>query len=340
VEKTVTLGLFQLATKNTPPSRNPAHGADGPASGRWSAEVSRAVREALEAVATPEVAGRMLFEALSEARLSALPEQHDDLRSFVEVELAQVIHDTLGPDAYGVVHERVELVLRVLSRIELHKSDRQKSTRPPARPTLAGPTSTSDTRPPPPSPIERSRPGIEAIDANREPSWSSLPSVPSLERWEGKVRGDATLQAPLPLPRADAPRADRATLPPGPPGISPSASASPSTRVVLVTADARLGSSLRVRLGASATVLTYRTMVELSRSPIGTVHLLLLDVRDLSRDTELAVKPGSVLLWPASVTERDRFASKHPHLADIRFAGHDASAEDIASVISLILTPR
>lgn len=293
------------------------------------------MREALEAVATPEVAGRMLFEALAEARLSALPEQHDDLRSFVELELTQVVQETLGPDAVMVMHERIELVLRVLSRIEQHRQPDAK--RPSSRPVRATPRVTERATPQAPL-VPRPLPAKGRGDATLE-----LPSdAMAMGRAEAEPKS-APLTRPPPSgahslpPVLDPTRTERETRPP-PSGshVLPSTSLS-TTRVVLVTADARLGSTLRVHLGATATVLTYRTLTELARSPIGSVQLLLLDVRDLPRDAELSTRAASVLLWPASISDRDRFANKHPHLADVRFAGHDASADDIASVISLTL---
>jgi len=257
------------------------------------------VREALETVATPEVAGRMLFEALGEARLAGLPEAHEDLRSFLDAELSQMVQETLGADAMMVVRERIELVLRVLSQVDLH-AQKRRSVRPPAKTPLAMPCAdVRETRRPPPRP--------ERDDTTRE-----LPREELMHERSG------------PHP----PRTEWKTAPP-----QVSAHASSGQRVVVVTADPRLGSELRVRLGSGATVLTYRTPTELSRSPVGAASVLVLDVRELPRDAEVTSRASKVLLWPASPSQRAHFAAKHPALHDVQAAGEDASVEDLAAMI-------
>jgi hypothetical protein len=261
------------------------------------------VREALETVATPEVAGRMLFEALAEARLAGLPEAHEDLRAFADAELSQTVLETLGADAVTVVRERIELVLRVLSQVDLHTKKRQ-SVRPPSKTPVAMPAAdVRETRRPPPRPARD--------DATRE-----LPS------------GELALERSGPHVAPPAPRTEWKTAPP-----LASAHASSGHRIVVVTADPRLGSELRVRLGAGATVLTYRTPAELARSPVGAAKVLVLDVRELARDAEVTSRAAKVLLWPASASVRARFAAKHPALHDVRSAGEDASVEDLAALI-------
>lgn len=310
--------------RGSPPNARPSEG-EGPASGRWSAEVSRTVREALETVATPEVAGRLLFEALREARLSALPDGHDDLRAFVESELSPVIVDALGPDAATLVTQRIDTMLRVLARIQPGRPDtgRQATGEDPARRERAisrtpvatqgavHGAGTSIPRDPPSAPVD-----IAKIQ-------------PAQRETRRPARGDATVQLVQ----------DRETLTGPPSAVSgvPGSGVSGAGRVVLVTTDARLGSELRVRIGAGATVLTYRTPAELARSPVGAVHVLVLDVRDLSRDFELTTRARSVLLWPSDVEARDRFAARHPSLGEVRFAGDDAGIEDLASVVLLSL---
>ncbi len=256
------------------------------------------MREALETVATPEVAGRMLFEALAEARLSGLPDAHEDLKAFVDAELCQTVQDTLGSDAASVVRERIELVLRVLAQVELH-SQKRRSVRPPSKTPVATASPDRETRRPPPR--------VERDDATRE-----LPS-------EDMAR------------ERSSPFAARVDWKNGPPQSSPHASS--GQRVVVVTADPRLGSELRVRLGAGATVLTYRTPAELSRSPVGAASVLVLDVRELPRDAEVTSRASKVLLWPASPSQRARFSAKHPAIHDVQSAGEDASVEDLAALI-------
>lgn len=241
----------------------------------------------------------MLFEALAEARLAALPEPHEDLRAFVDAELTQTVQDTLGADAAAVVRERIELVLRVLSQVEVH-TQKRRSVRPPSKTPVATPSPDvrETRRPPPPRP--------ERDDATREVSSGEL----ALER-----------SGPHSAP------SDWRTAP------QTSAHASSGQRIVVVTSDPRLGSELRVRLGSGATVLTYRTPAELSRSPVGAASVLVLDVRELPRDAEVTSRAAKVLLWPASPSVRARFAAKHPALRHVQSAGEDASVEDLAALI-------
>lgn len=224
-------------------------------------------------VVTPEVGGRLLFEALAEARLSRLPEDREELRAFAKNELSQLVAERIGDDAAHMMLERIELVLRALDRIA----------------------------------HERAR-------------------VPGERR-----REDATLPF-----QTEGKRAERSTEPPSSPAIS----AQSAARVVLVSGDARLGSGLRVRVGALATVLTYRTLDELARSPIGVVHALVLDVRELGGPFELSLSPATVVLWPADLALRDEVAARHPHLDDVRFAGADAGIDDLATVIRVAVEPR
>jgi hypothetical protein len=250
---------------------------DGPASGRWSAELSRLIREALELVSTPEVAGRLLFDALAEARLSALPNDLEDVRSFARTELAALVTERIGADAADAMLERIELVARALARIAEHQAKARRSTKSPPRP----------------SPKKR-----------RDDE-----TVPFAV--EGRV-------------------VKRATEPP-----PASVAGSTGARVVLVSADPRLGSELRVRVSSAATVLTYRTLEELSRSPVGQVHALVLDVRGTPDGFVLSVEPSTLVLWPASLPLRDAVADRHPHLPDVRFAGDEVGIDDLATLLRL-----
>lgn len=259
---------------------------EGPASGRWSSELSRTVREALELVATPEVAGRLIFDALTEARLSALPTEHEDLRAWSQSDLVPLVAERLGEDAAAVVLDRIELVLRALGRIAEHRAK----------------VARAETAPPVKRPVV----------------------VPSPKR-----RDDETVQITHEKKAPERPP-ERITVPP----IAPMASGS-GQRVVLVTADSRLGSELRVRVGTIVTVLSYRSLEELSRSPVGQVHTLVLDIRGLAREFELPVQPGTLVLWPADVKTRDRVANRFPRLSDVRFAGEEVGLDDLATVIRL-----
>lgn len=89
------------------------------------------MREIVSAYAKDELADDLIYEALADAGLAALPERADDLREFAAVELRHAVASALGPDAADAVVTGLEPMLDVLSRMDQRASDQKRSVPPP-----------------------------------------------------------------------------------------------------------------------------------------------------------------------------------------------------------------
>ena len=107
------------------------------------AQVSRAIREALQALAAEVVADDVLYAAMLEAEISVLPELGVEVRAFVEGHLLPEVRATLGEDAEEHVRARLEPMLWALGRMERVPAARAMTTLRPSRRTSMPPGATS-----------------------------------------------------------------------------------------------------------------------------------------------------------------------------------------------------
>jgi hypothetical protein len=115
--------------KTAPPPEPPAR----------PAQVSRAIREALQALARESVADDVLYAAMLEAEISVLPELGGEVRAFVERHLLPEVRATLGDDAEEHVRDRLEPIVRALERTERVAPPRAMTTLRPSRRTSMPP---------------------------------------------------------------------------------------------------------------------------------------------------------------------------------------------------------
>lgn len=118
--------------------------------------VSRAVREALGTLVSPQVYGQLLTRSLRASGLTEIPETGAALAEWVEGSLAREIESAVGIDA-------AELVAQQLAPIVAHASaapvrSRQPSVRAPAKPTSRPARSPAPPRGGTPPPLPSKRP--------------------------------------------------------------------------------------------------------------------------------------------------------------------------------------
>lgn len=177
----------------------------GPTSGQWSAEVSRALREALEGYCTPEMGATIVQTALAHAELLIPPETPAELSEFVTTALSPEVERRLGDDAATDLEQRMAVMIHVLSRAAR------------AQPEVGGddeygPEPVSETRPLPieatPLADRPTRPPAPVVPLARTSDRPTKPPVPS---------ATAPSDRPTSPPQALAP-SDRPTRPPEPSG--------------------------------------------------------------------------------------------------------------------------
>ncbi len=92
--------------------------SDGPESGAQPVQVSRFVRETLEAYASEQVADDLLRTALGMAGLDALPTASIELTRLIDVHLLHAATLALGPEPAEAIRQRLRPLLVVVSQIE------------------------------------------------------------------------------------------------------------------------------------------------------------------------------------------------------------------------------
>jgi hypothetical protein len=104
--------------------------------------IAQIVRETIETVASPDVATRVIEEALAAEGLDAVPDSEAALRAFVNGHLARTLEDAVGSASAGYVIESLTPVLAVLAADEASRerhvvaaSMRPPGTEPPPEPT-------------------------------------------------------------------------------------------------------------------------------------------------------------------------------------------------------------
>jgi len=128
-----------------------------PASGAEPLQISRFIRETLEAYASESVADEVLRTALALGRLGALPTTHAALRELVDVHLVQSTTAVMGEELAEAVRQRLLPLLALVGQMEAVQPRAERITlvdgpspapersTPPGRTAQGAPT----TRPPP-----------------------------------------------------------------------------------------------------------------------------------------------------------------------------------------------
>ncbi|MDQ3037245.1 MAG: hypothetical protein M3Y87_32930 [Myxococcota bacterium] len=98
--------------KTTPP------GAADPASGAQPMQVSRFVRETLEAYASEALADAILRRAMSRAERVELPTSGSELRDLVDGHLLDAARDALGDEHAEEIHAQLGALVQVVLQIE------------------------------------------------------------------------------------------------------------------------------------------------------------------------------------------------------------------------------
>lgn len=102
-------------TAGAPKSSFPA---GEPASGAQPVQVSRFIRETLEAYASESVADDVLRTALGLAGWSALPARSEELRELIDRHLAQAAAVVMGEEIAEAIRQRLQPLILVVSQIE------------------------------------------------------------------------------------------------------------------------------------------------------------------------------------------------------------------------------
>lgn len=124
-----------------------------PASGAEPLQISRFIRETLEAYASESVADEVLRTALALGRLGALPTTHAALRELVDVHLVQSTTAVMGEELAEAVRQRLLPLLALVGQMEAVQPRAERITLvdgpSPAVVVSAPARSATTTRPPP-----------------------------------------------------------------------------------------------------------------------------------------------------------------------------------------------
>ena len=286
-----------------------------PASGPWSANVGRAVREILEAFASEAVATDVLLNALADGGFEAPPETADDLADFVHGALRAEVTAVLGGEVADAVADGLSPMIGMMRRTEREAAP---ATPPPAR---AG--------------QRASRPDVPAIRAHHSPPPVSSPPITS----RPATPSQDTLRSASPRPSAERAPTD--------PGDSPRATSRRDVRPItgigmtdlaVITADPTLAAELVLRFPGRRVVVG-EALGELPRS-----RVVLVDTRhalDALRITWSASQaPQVAVLWPADARDRAYFEAFQPHVPRVVCAGDEAEIADVVMLVSLQMSPQ
>lgn len=296
-------------------------------SGPWSTNVSRALRETLEAFASEAVTSEVLLNALADGGYDAPPERADDLRDFAHGPLHAEITAVLGAEIADAVVEGLAPVLLMMTRAERDTSN-----------------------PPAPSPTSRpvSPVGDETGVRMRSTSRPELPAAGAANRSptiDPPARGTVPNPPPLPLRRGHStpparPKTDAPLRPPTNPGLAPRPRAVSGAELVdlaVVTEDAGLAGEVGSRFAGRRFVVG-RALAELPRA-----RVVLVDTRhaldELRATWPVGRAPHVAVLWPATTQERAMFEALQPHVPRVVCAGDEAELGDVIMLVALQLSP-
>jgi hypothetical protein len=303
---------------------------------------SRAVREALESVASEEQARRLLAMALSAASRSTVPEDAPPFAAFVEGPLRAVIVQSIGLSEYDVVAQRLAHVVKMANSIVSKRPDISSSN----PPTWDDDSSVRVTGAPPP-PAEPRYPESTPRPIRRETA-QPMPAVPP----PAKVPNDA-----MRLGRVARPTRDRLDvreegsgsndieriLGTGVPRKTPTGEqpvpAAPRPALVLVLSlDPVFAADTEARAKGRSRVTSISSMHELldavarGKEPIAIVidtALPSIDVPTVAALASSFPKGTTVVLWGMTEKQKERLVSVFPVSATWIASGAAASPDEI-----------
>ena len=310
--------------------------------------LARALREALESVASPDLASRLLSMSLVAAGRTSVPEDPKPFARFVEADVRRAVMDTIGASSYDVLAQQLRHVL-VLAESQVkrpHRDDEELSAesssvravdelarRPIAEIELATRRSSDSGR--------RHRPAVEEPSS---PSHRIDPSLVDTHRAEPASEPPITAELPIPdrdsapmidtshlvleLDELDEPtsRMQRSGAHPTPrpqkresrPGEVDTLPPLPAPRRVLIaTLDLDVVRETAAKLGERSQVVQVLTLDELLRHAVASTDaVIVLDAALPSVDPPSVASaayvfpPGTkVVLWGVTEKQRARLAS-------------------------------
>ncbi len=329
-----------------------------PISGPWSANVSRTLRETLEAFASEMVTSEILMNALADGGYDAPPERADDLEDFANGSLRAEITAVLGGEVADAVIEGIGPVL-----IMMRRSERDTSVPRATSPSPSPSPPPSTTRPNTPTPVSQgaSQGATQAPSPSVAPTVAPLPAVPSavvrslrpVSRPDLPSVPPARAAIPIPptllhgprhlKPTKSTPPARAATPAPRPPsepdarGTQRSHTGTDLIDLAVVTADDTLTTVLGAKFEGR------RIVVGPSLAEMPRARVVLIDTRhafeELSSTWPAARAPHVAVLWPADNRERALFEAVQPHVPRVVCAGDEAELADVVMLVTLQLTP-
>jgi len=274
--------------------------------------VSRAIREALEAIASPEVSQRILERALHMARRPAIPAGGEDFRTFVHQHLRKAVDFALGDETADAFVGDLQPILRMAD--DLDDVSRVRAT------------------------------GEESAAAAR-PARKRFPSLPELN-----LRNPKVPKAPPPGISAPVLGAPPSTAPPEDdsywiedelvtsdgPGIP---------TVLIATLDLDRTHRLGSHLTGEASVQLVGDIVELLEALQGAPRqVVVIDCMNpsIQAATIATVAPdlpegSTVVLWGASEALYRQLESLGDHTRRWLRCGTDATTEDVASLVAMLV---
>jgi len=274
--------------------------------------VTRAIREALEAIASPEVTQRIVERGLHMAGLSAIPAGGEEFRTFVTRHLKRAVDFALGDETAEAFVEDLRPILRMAD--DLDDVSHVRASR-------------SDS--PPEGAVPRRR----------------LPSLPELN-----LRNPKVPKAPPPGISAPVPGAPPSTAPPEDESYwdeeLPVTSESPSVPTALIaTLDIDRIHRLGAHLMGEATVHLVGDIVELlealheEKRPVVVIDCMNPSIQPATIATVAPDLPegSTVVLWGAGDALYRQLESLADHTRRWLRCGTDATTEDVASLVAMLV---
>lgn len=303
------------------PGARPDPSDVSPISGSWSANVSRALREVLEAFASDTVAADILMHALVDGGFAAPPEDADDLEDLVRGALHAEVAATLGEEVAEAVVDGMRPVIAMMRRAE---------TPTPVSPSRSRSEDRETAVPPPP----------RAHAARTQPQ----EGLPIPDTRPAPLDPMACVEVPFTASRA--PRAGRAasTEQPGVDAVTSTGghrrppSLTGAVDLALLTIDDALVERMHAQAGGH-TILVADTFGSLRKA-----RVVVVDTRHafdaLGATWGVAIAPQVVILWPADTADRVRFEALQPHVPRVVCAGEEVTPDDLALLVELQLRSR
>lgn len=297
-----------------------------PISGPWSANVSRTLRETLEAFASEAVTSEILMNALADGGYDAPPERADDLEDFANHTLRAEITAVLGGEVADAVVDGLAPVLLMMRRAE-----RSTSVPEPTPVALAAPASDMPTiapEPPLPSNVRPLRPVSRPDLPSVPPARAVIPIPPTLLGGRSAKLAKSTPPARPATPAPVSPEPPRRTRP---------QTGADLIDLAIVTEDPHLTREIGAKfIGRRFTVGPLLTEMPRAR-------VVLVDVRhafeELRATWPAGRAPHVAVLWPADSRERALFEALQPHVPRVVCAGEEAELADVIMLVTLQLTP-